>query len=265
MVAATSKLGAKAKAPTRKGSVKPEELQIGRPMGLGALVDWIAFRGGRVSARKYDERMADATDALIKALREHESITRRSEVIGVPAVHIERPREPIPLHLWGQTCSDVEKAAADHLYVLILLDDKDGEYGGTLETLSDLKVWTCLQLDPRFVLDRWKPGTRELDPRKQDKRKQDKPPTPSRQCSVPDLKDLIIGIRAQWPYPEHPLSQKDVLEIVNSEMSGATRAKVREFYRTIEPPKQGPKGKAGFDRVEKLKEFKDLWKSAKNA
>jgi hypothetical protein len=247
MDAATSKRGGKAKAPTRKSSVQPEELQIGRPMGLGALVDWIAFRGGRVFARTYDKLMANATDALIKALREDESITRRSEVVGVPATYMERPREPIPLHLLGQTCSDVEKAAAEHQFVLILLDDKDGEYGGTLETLSDRQVWTRLQLDPRFVLDRWVPGTRKLDPQKQG-------PTAlkSKAFSVADLRILVEEIANAWSDPEHPLSQEHMWQAVKSEMPKASRPAVREVYRPRLSLKKAGKVSASLDTLKKF-------------
>ncbi|WP_442577792.1 hypothetical protein ACSBOB_19770 [Mesorhizobium sp. ASY16-5R] len=226
-----------------EGAIAEEDLLDNVWLGVGAAVEWIAFRGDRVPAADHDKRIEEASKALLTTLQKRANDGGRAVVLGKKGDRTEK-RQPIPDSVWWEEITlDIRLFDVGGRYYLSLVGDDD-EWGASVEGRDER--WSDLAIDTQFVLVHWKPKTPESGPPSQGG---DTVVPRRNEFSVPKAERLLQKILADWPSDELPLSKAEFVAIFRIAYPSASRDRVKAlpFIKDL-PSNTGPRGPRDPDR-----------------
>jgi hypothetical protein len=224
-----------------------------RWIGLGAAIDWIATRGLPISEQLYRAREDSAAEALVAVLADKPTEIAEAVVRGA-AEGETGPLVSIPSGIWPQTAtSDANDAGQP--YRLIGTDDYC-EWDGAILAVpnSDRRIsddsilgYRRVQIRTDFILKNWPEHKKGIEP------------SPIRRVAVQsDIKRLIEKIVAMKRDDMAPLTHREMAQLVQRRIEGASRDVVRKFYRELKPGlKPGPHSGRDPDRQLKIQKLGD--------
>ncbi|MFD2653010.1 hypothetical protein [Brucella rhizosphaerae] len=212
-------------------------------IGVGVAIEWIAMRGKPMTLDQYYKREDEAALALVTILADMPAEQAEAYVRGADESK-PGPLIPIPSGIWPQTATS-DSNDSGQLYRLIGTDDHD-EWDGAILS-AQLSGYRKIQVRSDFIKDNWPEDVEKTTA-----------PSAGRVVSQAQLRRLIEKILNETPSELAPLTQREIIELVNRCIPGAPRDNIRQIYKELVPnQKPGPRGPRNPDRQTKINELRE--------